>query len=42
MTKSKEYSNPQGDANKAKAALLEKFRNASVATDLSAIGRAHV
>lgn len=41
MTKSKEYSNPQGDANKAKAALLEKFRNASVATDLSAKLAAH-
>ena len=41
MTKSKEYSNPQGDANKAKAALLEKFRNASAATDLSAKLAAH-
>jgi hypothetical protein len=41
MTKSKEYSNPQGDANKAKAALLEKFRTASAATDLSAKLAAH-
>lgn len=41
MTKSKEYSNPQGDANKAKAALLERFRNASAATDLSAKLAAH-
>jgi hypothetical protein len=41
MTKSKEYSNPQGDANKAKAALLEKFRNASAATGLSAKLAAH-
>ena len=41
MTKSKEYSNSQGDANKAKAALLERFRNASAATDLSAKLAAH-
>lgn len=34
MAKLKEYSNPQSDANKAKAALLAKFRTAS-ATDLS-------
>ncbi|MES2815800.1 MAG: DUF6481 family protein [Pseudomonadota bacterium] len=35
MAKAKEYSNPQGDASKAKAALLEKFRNAAATTDLS-------
>lgn len=41
MAKLKEYSNPQGDANKAKAALLEKFRNASATTDLSLKLAAH-
>lgn len=41
MTKAKEYSNPQSDANKAKAALLEKFRNAAATTDLSAKLAAH-
>lgn len=36
MAKLKEFSNPQSDATKAKAALLEKFRNAAATTDLSA------
>lgn len=41
MAKLKEYSNPQSDANKAKAALLEKFRKASAATDLAEKLAAH-
>lgn len=41
MTKVKEYSDRQGDANKAKAALLEKFRNATASTDLSEKLAAH-
>lgn len=41
MAKLKEYSNPRGDANKANAALLEKFRNASATTDLSVKLAAH-
>ncbi len=36
MAKLKEYSTPQADANKAKAALLAKFKSASAATDLTA------
>lgn len=35
MAKLKEYSNPQSDATKAKAALLAKFRTAAATTDLS-------
>jgi hypothetical protein len=41
MTKTKEYSDRQGDASKAKAALLEKFRTASASTDLSVKLAAH-